>query len=371
LRTQGKFDEAFDFAARAVAMVPNDAEAHNNLGNVLKDMARAQDAVAAYGRAIELRGDFALAHWNRALARLSLGLYADGFAELAWRWRWGGFPSKPRNYAQPLWDGSDLAGKTIYLYPEQGLGDTIQFVRYAILARERGAQVIVEAPYELAPLLSRTNIADIVTTGGVHAADLKFDCHAPLLDLPHHFATTLDTIPAPLAYLAADSSRVGVLRAGTRGTGGLRVGLNWAGNPNSPVEKFRSLPLDELWPFADLDDVDWICLQKGPGGDMLPRPVGIGLIETGEGSLGDTAALISGLDLVVTTDTAVAHLAGALGVPTFVLLHHAPDWRWLLGRADSPWYPSMRLFRQGKPGDWGPAIAEAAAAVAKLRQERV
>ena len=371
LRTRGALDEAFDLSARAVAMAPGDAEAHNNLGNVLKDVMRTEDALAAYDRAIALRGDFALAHWNRALALLTLGRYPEGFAELAWRWRWSGFPSKPRTYPAPLWNGGDIHGRTLFLYPEQGLGDTIQFVRYAALARACGARVIVEAPADLAPLIARANIADIVTADDAIAIAQGFDFHAPLLDLPHRFAVSLDVVLAPPFYLVADPARIDELRADTHGNGSFRVGINWSGNPNSPVERFRSPPVDELRPFGDLKGVDWISLQRGPGGDSLPRPVGLPLIETGEGSLGDTAALIAGLDLVVTTDTAVAHLAGALGVPTFVMLHQAPDWRWLLGRSDSPWYPSMRLFRQGKPGDWGSVIAAVADAVDKMRAERV
>jgi Flp pilus assembly protein TadD len=367
LRNKGLFHEAFDFAARAVAMNPNDIEAHNNLGNVLRDMARPADALAAYERAIALRPDFALAHWNHALVLLSLGHYADGFAELVWRWRWSGFPSKPRSYAQPLWDGSDIAGKTLFIYPEQGLGDVIQFVRYAALARLCRAHVIVEVPSDLAPLVQRAGIADEIVSG----APAVFDIHAPLLDLPHRFGTTLDTIPALPFYLAADPERVSASRAATLGTGGLRIGLNWSGNPKSPVEKFRSPPLEAFAPLAALDGIDWISLQKGPGGDALARPPHVALIETGETPIVETAALIASLDLVVTTDTAVAHLAGALGVPTYLMLHHASDWRWLLNRSDSPWYPSLRLFRQGKPGDWGPVMADLAAAVAKLRAERV
>lgn len=371
LRTRGALDEAFDLSARAVAMAPGDAEAQNNLGNVLKDVARVEDALAAYDRAIALRGDFALAHWNRALALLTLGRYPEGFAELAWRWRWSGFPSRPRTYPAPLWDGGDLHGRTLFLYPEQGLGDTIQFVRYAALAQACGAQVIVEAPADLVPLIARANIADIVTADEATAIAHGFDYHAPLLDLPHRFTVSLDMILAPPFYLVADPARIKTLRAETGGNGGLRVGLNWSGNPDSPVEKFRSPPLEALAPLAALDGIDWISLQKGPGGDALMRPAAFDLIETGEAPLDETAALIATLDLVVTTDTAVAHLAGALGVPCFVLLHHAPDWRWLLGRADCPWYPSLRLFRQEKPGDWAPVVEAVRLAIAKMRLQRV
>ena len=145
----------------------------------------------------------------------------------------------------------------------------------------------------------------------------------------------------------------------------MRVGFNWTGNPLSPVERFRALTVEAATPLAGLAGIDWISLQKGPGGDVLPRPAGLDLIETGEGPLDETAALIASLDLVLTTDTAVAHLAGALGVPTWVMLHHAPDWRWLLDRGDSPWYPSIRLFRQANPGNWAPVVGAVAEALSK------
>jgi hypothetical protein len=175
----------------------------------------------------------------------------------------------------------------------------------------------------------------------------------------------VDSVPARTPYLAIDPARVAEMRSRAPGTGGLRVGrrvgLNWSGNPDSPVERFRALPAAALAPLAQLAGIDWICLQKGPGGDALARP--FEMIETGEGDLADTAALIATLDVVVTSDTAVAHLAGALGTTTFLLLHHAPDWRWMLGRADSPWYPSLRLFRQSAPGNWAPVVADVAAAL--------
>ncbi len=363
LRGRGLFDEALDLARRAVAAAPDDPETQNNLGNALKDAMQPAEAVASYDRALALKPDFALAHWNRALAMLTLGDYAQGFDELAWRWRWSGFPTRPRDYTAPLWTGQDIAGKTLFLYPEQGLGDAIQFVRYAALARALGGHVIIEAPGGLAPLAARSKLADQVVAPGEVVP--HFDLHAPFLDLPHLFATTLETIPAITPYLVADAAHVQSLRARTAGRGGLRVGFNWTGNPLSPVERFRNLPITAAAPLARLSGIDWIGLQKGSGGDAVPRPVGLDLIETGEGPLDETAALIASLDLVVSTDTAVAHLAGALGVPTWLMLHHAPDWRWQLGRADSPWYPSMRLFRQANPGDWAPVVGAVAEALSK------
>lgn len=363
LRGRGAFDEALDLARRAVAAAPDDPETHNNLGNALKDTMHPAEAVESYDRSLALKPDFALAHWNRALALLTLGDYRVGFEELAWRWRWSGFPTPPRDYAAPLWTGQEIAGKTLFLYPEQGLGDAIQFVRYASLARARGGHVFVEAPGGLAPLFVRSNLADRVVVPGETMP--PFDFHVPFLDLPHLFATALDTVPGTTPYLIADPTLVPAMRARTKGRGALRVGLNWNGNPLSPVERFRHLPIAAAAPLARLSGIDWISLQKGPGGDTVPRPVGLELIETGEGPLDETAALIASLDLIVSTDTAVAHLAGALGVPTWLMLHHAPDWRWQLGRADSPWYPSMRLFRQANPGDWAPVVGAVAEALSK------
>ena len=363
LRGRGLFDQALDLARRAVASAPDDPETHNNLGNALKDAMRPAEAVESYSRALVLKPDFALAHWNRALAQLALGDYAQGFDELAWRWRWSGFPTRPRDYATPLWTGQEIAGKTLLLYPEQGLGDAIQFARYASFARAQGANVIVEAPGGLGPLFARSNLADRVVVPGETVP--SFDLHAPFLDLPHLFATARDTIPDTTPYLVADPAMVPAMRARTAGRGALRVGLNWTGNPLSPVERFRHLPIAAAAPLARLSGIDWINLQKGPGGDIVPRPAGLDLIETGEGPLDETAALIASLDLVVSTDTAVAHLAGALAVPTWLLLHHAPDWRWQLGRTDSPWYPSMRLFRQANPGDWAPVVGAVAEALSK------
>ena len=363
LRGRGLFDDALDLARRAVAAAPNDPEVHNNLGNAWKDAMHPAEAVVAYDRALALDPGYALAHWNRALARLTLGDYAAGFDAFAWRWRWGGFPTRLRDYPAPVWTGQEVAGKTLFLYPEQGLGDAIQFVRYAALARARGATVVVEAPGGLAPLVARSGLADRVIVPGDDVP--PFDLHAPFLDLPHLFETTLETIPAPRSYLMADPAQVRALRARSQGSGLMRVGLNWSGNPLSPVERFRNLPVAAMTPLAGLAGIDWINLQKGPGGDALPRPAGLNLIETGEGPLDETAALIASLDRVVTTDTAVAHLAGALGVPTWVMLHHAPDWRWLLDRDDSPWYSSLRLFRQANPGDWAPVVGAVAEALSK------
>ncbi|NQV56494.1 MAG: glycosyltransferase family protein [Rhodospirillales bacterium] len=364
LRSSGKFDAALIAAKLAVEYGAEDAEAHNNLGNTLKDCGATEAAVGAYRQAIKLSPDFALAHWNLALALGSLGQLQEGFTEMAWRWQWSGFPAPLREFPAAVWRGEKIEGARILLHAEQGLGDAIHFIRYAPLVRDLGATVIVECPGELVPLAARAGLADHFVAAG---DDLpSFDTHAPFVDVPAILKTSLDTIPDQIPYLAVDDNRLAAWRTGIADLKGLKVGLNWLGNIASPVERFRCLPLAGLGPLGDIAGITWVSLQKGPGGADTPKPDGLDLVETGEAPLGDTAALIKNLDLVITSDTAVAHLAGALGVPTWLLLHHAPDWRWMLGRADSPWYPSIKLYRQTDAGDWTPVIAAAAADLSKL-----
>lgn len=358
LRSRGDFGGALAAAETAVALNGEDAEAHNNLGNALKDGGRAVDAVASYRRAIAINPDFALAHWNLSLALASLGELQDAFNEMAWRWQWSGFPAPLRDFAAPAWRGEAIEGATILMHAEQGLGDAIHFVRYAALVRRRGARVIVEAPPALVPLIEAADLADQVIAAG--DALPKFNVHAPFLDLPRIFETSIETIPDQAPYLAVDESLGAEWRQKLAPLAGLKVGLNWLGNPDSPVERFRGLPLDGLRPLAAIAGVSWVSLQKGPGGVDLPAPKGFDLLETGEGPLQETAALIDALDLVITSDTAVAHLAGALGKPTWLLLHHAPDWRWMTEGTQSPWYPSLKLYRQQAPGDWAAVIVAVA-----------
>ena len=296
-------------------------------------------------------------HWNLALALLANGEFVDGFKELDWRWRWDGFPSRSRQFAQPLWDGNDLEGRRILVYPEQGLGDCIQFVRNASLLRDRGGYVIVEAPDALLPLIAAAEICDETVAAGETLP--AFDVHAAFLDLPRILGTTLETVPAVVPYLRVPPARLNVWREKAAGLSRLKVGLNWSGNSSSPAERFRRLPLKDFAGLAGVADVAWFSLQKGPNASAVPPPLPeFGMIETGQEPLVETAALMANLDLIITSDTAVAHLAGALGKPAWVILHAAPDWRWLRGRADSPWYPTMRLFRQVRMGEWRDVAVE-------------
>ena len=360
-RRRGNLSAAVSLGRRAVEAAPGDHEAHSNLGNALKDFGDIKGALEAYRRAIEIAPDFALGHWNLALALLLAGELQEGFAEFAWRWRWDGFPGVRREFDAPLWrKGDDVAGKTVLLYVEQGLGDTLQFLRYVPMVIARGAAVILEVPAAIAPLAAGFG-AEIRETG---SNLLPFDLHAPLLDLPAILGTTAASIPAPNHYLSVPTSVEIRWRERLAPAVGLKVGLNWSGNPESPVEKFRCLPLDQFQDLAAVDDVIWYSLQKGPDGtDTALPPAEFQLIDTGIEPLVETAGLIGQMDLVITSDTAVAHLSAALGRPTWVLLHAAPDWRWGLSGDNCAWYPTVRLFRQPSLGDWSAVAAAVTSAL--------
>lgn len=393
----GQFEEALALYHRALEIRPDHTEVHNNAATALVGLHRYVEAIAGYGRALSVNPNYADAHRNRALIRLLLGDLQRGWPEYEWRWKCQDF-QVPR-FSQPKWDGGPLDGKTILLYAEQGLGDTLQFVRYASLVKARGATVLLRAPEALVSLLGRCEGIDLVVSGDAITA---FDVHLPLLSLPSVFGTTLDNVPARAPYLFADPQLVELwrnelapLRANGREYGGRRkkhpnvepvkhrsvtrprahrvaadgradvetslllVGIAWQGNPRYPCDRLRSIPLESFAPLASVPGVRLINLQKGHGTDQLLGVAGQfsvseppGDVDGGHGRFMDTAAIMKNLDLVVTSDTALAHLAGGLGVPVWVAIPYAPDWRWLLDREDSPWYPTMRLFRQPSPGDW-------------------
>jgi tetratricopeptide (TPR) repeat protein len=381
LRESGRLVEAEEHLRRALALKPDYAEAHNNLGVVMVKRRRIAEAVASYNRALRLKPDYGEAHLNRALAWLAAGDFRQGWMEYEWRWRCLGF--KELRCAQPRWDGGLIDGKTILLWAEQGLGDTFQFVRYARLVRQRGARVLLRAPRALHPLLSRTAGVERLLA---EDEDLPpFDCHAPLASLPRLFATTLEDVPGAEPYLfpnerlVADwKGRIGEI-APPEST--FTIGIAWQGNPSFAADRQRSIPLACLLPLADIPGVRLISLQKGPGSEqldaMVPGPRSSAIsdfrpqLDEAHGAFMDTAALLANLDLVVTSDTALAHLAGGMGVPVGVLLPHAADWRWLMEVDRSPWYPTMCLFRQAQPGDWDEVVQRVAASVQRLVERRV
>ncbi len=354
LQQQGKLAEAVACYQQALGLKPDHADVHMNLGNVLQLQGRLEEALASYQQALCLKPDNAEAHWNRALTWLLAGSFEQGWPEYEWRWQQKGV-ARPC-YQQPLWDGSPLEGRTILLHVEQGLGDTLQFIRYAPLVQERGGRVLLVCPATLVPLLSSCRGLEQLIPQGSPLP--PFDVQAPLLSLPGLFRTTVHTVPAQVPYLFADPQLAARWRDRLATVQGLKVGIAWQGNPRHSRDRLRSMLLTEFEPLARVEGVRLISLQRGPGMEQLAALGGrfavldLGELDEATGTFMETAAVLSNLDLVITCDTATAHLAGALGVPVWVALPFAPDWRWLRERADSPWYPTMRLFRQERWGDW-------------------
>jgi tetratricopeptide (TPR) repeat protein len=352
----GKPAEAVPLMERALELQPDFYEAFNSLGAARSTMGDLQGAAAAYQRALALKPDYAEAHWNLSLLLLLWGKFAEGWSEYEWRWQCKKNTPLPP-FSQPVWDGAPLDGKTILLQEEQGLGDTLHFIRYARLVKQRGGKVIVYCPRGLTQLLRTCPGIDGLVEKG--AAPPDFDVRVPLLSLPRILQTTKTTIPAEVPYLFAHPALVEHWRRELAALRGLRIGIAWQGNPNHPWDRHRSVPLACFEPLARVPGAQLISLQKGPGTDQLEALAGRfpvislgGQVDETAGKLMDTAAIMKNLDLVVAADTAIAHLAGALGVPVWVALCYTPDWRWLLDRDDSPWYPSMRLFRQRTLGNW-------------------
>jgi tetratricopeptide (TPR) repeat protein len=371
LRGQGKPREAVACYDQAIRLQPDYAEAHHNLGVVLKDQGNLDHAAACCDRALELRPDLAEAHYSRSLLRLLRGDFAQGWPEYEWRWRMK--ERRPRTWKQTPWDGRPLPGKTIILHAEQGLGDTIQFIRYAALARQRRARVIVECQRPLLPLLAGCPAIDLLIGQGEELPDC--DVHVPLMSMPGICGTTLDNVPAEIPYISASPGLVAKWRDRLAALDGYKVGICWQGNPRHRDDRLRSLPLRSFAVLAQVPGVRLISLQKGAGSEQVAGVRSdlavVDWTDKLDGEAGpfmDTAAIMKNLDLVVTSDTAIAHLAGAMGVPVWVALPFVPDWRWLLDRRDSPWYPTMRLFRQSSLGDWAGVFGEMQAQLCETRK---
>ncbi len=352
LYRKGLVEDALEHFKKALRLKPTLAENWLNIGTCLIDIGSPREAIQYLQKAIEIKPENPLAHFNLSFARLLLGDFKRGWFE--YMWRWGLEEFQIPQFSQPLWDGSYLEGKVIYIHGEQGFGDTIQFIRYIPLVAERGGRVIVASQKVLLQLVkSVEGISEIITEG---APLPKFDVHCPLLGLPLAFETNLETIPSKVPYLSVDSELIkkwGEKLHSDKPV--LKVGLAWAGNQSHKKDIFRSINLEQFAPFGGLDGIVFYSLQKGRGSEQAKNPPkGMKLIDLMDDvkDFSDTAAIIENLDLVISVDTAVAHLAGALGKPVWTLLPFTPDWRWMLNREDSPWYPTMRLFRQPALRDW-------------------
>lgn len=353
-----RHSEALESLDKAIVLDPHDANAYNNRGNALGNLMRHREAIESYEKAISLKPDYASAHLNQALYSLLIGDFASGWPQHEWRWKEELAKKFARHFSEPLWLGKEsLNGRTILLHAEQGLGDTLQFCRYAHHVSELGAKVILEVPDALRAALKELHgVSHLVSKGSLLPV---FDIHCPLLSLPLAFKTELATIPNSGKYLSADPRKVEVWinRLGPKNKP--RVGLVWSGSTTHRNDENRSLPLTELIPHLP-GGMDYVCLQKEIRQTDLDALIGYSNIrvvnETIE-DFSDTAALCELVDVVISVDTSVAHLAGALGRPVWIALPFSPDWRWMLEREDSPWYSSAKLYRQQKPGDWESTVS--------------
>ena len=364
-----RFDEALASYDRALAVQPDNPDAHFNRGTVLRELGRLSEASASYQRALALRPNFTEVRWNLAALQLVTGDFDRGWQNYEWRWKDESKFGAKRNFKQPLWLGAEpIGGKTILLHSEQGLGDTIQFSRYAAKVAARGARVILEVERALRDLMTSLPGAAQVVAMGEPLPD--FDVHCPILSLPLAFGTTLETIPAQTPYLSAPQSKVQAWRdrigRQDKSRDKKRIGLVWAGNPmtgipsGNRIDRERSIALDRLAPLFEVSTCEFYSLQKGgeAAAQLRDSPLQPRIIDWTEElqDFSDTAALIENLDLVISVDTSVAHLAGALGKPFWLLNRYSTCWRWLLDRDDSPWYPTARLFRQDASRDWDAVV---------------
>ncbi|RJF76772.1 tetratricopeptide repeat protein [Azospirillum cavernae] len=346
LKDWGRLDAAQAQFRVLLAEQPDLLAGCYNFANLLQHLHRFDEAITLYKRVVALDPDCVDAHWNLALNLLRVGRFAEGWGEYEWRWRRPGTPVEHRGV--PAWDGGPLNGRTLLLVCEQGLGDTLQFLRYAQSQALSGGSVALRCQAELASLLEGQPGIDRVTT--TRDPPPPCDVQASLMSLPGLLGSRLDTILAAVPYLRAPKRRVALP------DGGFRVGLVWGSSPTDPS---RSCPLSALTRLGGIPGLRVFSLQKGPHADLLSTTPGAGFItdlSAEIADMADTAALMQDMDLVVTVDTSVAHLAGALGRPVWILLPHLADWRWLLDRDDSPWYPTARLFRQTTAGDWGNVV---------------
>ena len=352
------YEQAVACYKQAITLAPGDAVTHSNLGNALVRQLRLPEALLSYSQAVALAPDHADAQWNGALALLQTGDFRQGWALHEWRWKRPAFKAVKRSFSQPLWLGdTDLAGRTLLLHSEQGLGDTIQFCRFAALAAARGARVLLEVEPALAALLANLEgVAQIVLKG---AKLPTFDCHCPLLSLPLAFKTELDSVPYANRYLTVDPAKLKFWQDKLGKKIKPRVGLVWSGDKAHRDDRSRSIQLAELLAYLP-DCFAYLSLQKEvretdrAALESRPDILHFGSQLT---DFCDTAALCELVDVVISVDTSVAHLSGALGRPTKLLLPFCPDWRWLLLRGDSPWYNSFQLYRQLSDGQWGTAIS--------------
>lgn len=373
LHLEGRFEEAVAVFERAEEL--GSRAAASNRGNSLLDLGNMEEALKAHERAVELDAASAGAKYNLALTQLRLGDWKHGWAGYEARWKFREVHYRPRSFTQPRWSGEELHGARVLLHAEQGLGDTIQFCRYAVLVAARGGVPVLEVQPAAERLMRSLAVvrAGLAETAVMDAGAIEFDLECPLMSLPAVFGTTVETAPWTGAYLSADEElmrekwqQFPSVRADAHNA--IRVGLAWAGNPKYKADASRSTRLKTLVPLLRAVDANWISLQKGEAAEQLAKlPSDVRVLDgsSGERDLAETAALMATLDLVITTDTCIAHLAGAIGKPVWILLPHLADWRWMGMPKRTPWYPTARLYRQRVAGDWAEVVERMSAAASQ------
>jgi tetratricopeptide (TPR) repeat protein len=350
LERRGEFGEAEDYYQKSIEIAPNRAEARYNLGNVLRQQNKVAESIEALRKALELDPEFKLAHVHLAFSLFMNGDFEAAWPEYEWRWKVPNFPTPERPFSQPKWDGERLDGKTILVHTEQGFGDTIQFARFTKTMADLGGDIILECAPGLTSLMeSAPGVTKTLARGDALPA---FDAHVPLLSIPGILSMEVGAIPKQVPYLQASVNKQKYWADRLKISGKLKVGITWQTSTEQLSSSFKSCPLQDYSALFEFDEVNWISLQKEIPASDLPLPTHLMDISGDLADFSDTAAVISELDLVISMDTAVAHLAGALGKPTWLLLSTAGDWRWMKDRSDSPWYPTMQIVRQVNFNDW-------------------
>jgi Domain of unknown function (DUF4915)/TPR repeat/Tetratricopeptide repeat len=357
------YEDARASLTQVIEAENENAEAYNSLGYVATRLGKPDQAIGYYKRAIELQPNYTQAHFNLGMNLLQVGDYAWGFAELEWR------PLNGFHSPHPKWDGHPIPERTLVIYTEPGAADALQFARYLPLAAKRCKKLVLACPAELIPVFTAiSGINQVRELGQIGVAE--FDTYLPLMSLPHVFKTTLDTIPATIPYLdaAALCRRKDNPSLSLPNSDHPRIGIVWADNPNHRIHRHRACPLHEFLPLLSIPKMTVYSLQKGARREdlaHLPAHIQVHDLEPQLGDFGDLAVIIDQLDLVISVDSSVAHMAGALGKKTWTLLSHVTDWRWMLEGETTPWYPTMRLFRQNWPGDWTGVIERVAEALSR------
>jgi len=367
MEEKGSFHEAEECYRKCISFEPKYAEIFFNLGNSLRYQNKNGEAIEAFLKAIDLNPDFEIAHVHLAFSLFAIGDIQAAWPEYEWRWKVSNFPTPARSMDQPLWDGTPLNGKRVLVHSEQGFGDTLQFARFVACVADMGGTVLFETQRELTKLMETApSVFQSLSRGDPLP---EFDIHVPLISIPYVISTSWESLPLNIPYLRPDPVKSNDWAGRLEFPKLIKIGITWQSSKEQLSSSIKSCPLSAFAPLIKLQDIQWVSLQKEVPISDAPLPKELQDISDGLNDFSDTAAAIDQLDLVISVDTAVAHLAGALGKPVWLLLSTAGDWRWMVDREDSPWYPTMRIFRQTKLGDWNSVIDRLVPLIEETREK--